>query len=111
MSEDIEVDASPETAAKDAILLVDGSFALRTELRPYWDVGIYLDVDFSVAEERASVRDAAAFGSPEMAKSVTQNRYHGAHRIHKIEAAPEEGASFVIRNTEPSHPEILARRV
>lgn len=95
---DCPIEVESKLATANAILVVDGSFALREELRKYWDVGIYLDVDRAIAEERAAIRDAESFGSADEARRVTRTRYHGAHSIHSELAKPIQTAEFVIRN-------------
>lgn len=107
---DVADRSEAKSATLNSILVVDGSFALRRELCDYWDVRIYLDVDFTIAEKRASIRDAAVFGSSDKARNVTRIRYHGAHKIHMAEAQPKESAHFVVLNSEPLIAEITSRR-
>jgi len=93
-----------QQASRNSILIVDGSFALRKELVEHWDVGIYLSVDFEIAESRASVRDAELFKSAEIAREITKKRYHGAHQLHIEVANPCERAQFIINNNDPQNP-------
>lgn len=97
-------------AENNSILIVDGSFALRHELRDHWDVRIFLSVDFTIAEDRAAQRDAIAFGSADEARRVTKDRYHGAHKIHAVYCRPLEVADLVIQNDDPLNPKILSDR-
>jgi uridine kinase len=110
LAQDAPIEDEPMQISPNSILVVDGSFSLRQELHKYWDVSIYLDVDFLISEDRASNRDAKIFGSEEKARSITRTRYQGAHKIHEIEARLAERANFVIRNDEPTSPQILAQR-
>ena len=66
------------------------------------DVSIYLKVDYNIAEERAAIRDAVAFGSATEAKRITHTRYHGAHKIHLEMAKPMDVATFVVDNNNPA---------
>jgi uridine kinase len=84
---------------------------LGKELRDHWDVRINLDVDFSVVEGWASLRDAENFGSAEKAREATKVRYHGAQKIHIQEARPADSAHFVVQNSEPQQARITARRL
>ena len=43
---DEEVEAPEEESAPDAIVLFDGVFLLRPELRPFWDFSIFVQADF-----------------------------------------------------------------
>jgi uridine kinase len=54
-------------ASPDTVLVVDGSFLQRKELRDHWDEVIYLDVAFDVALARGVARDTAAFGGRDAA--------------------------------------------
>jgi uridine kinase len=50
--------ASTVSIAPDgAILIVDGLFLNRDELRGYWDVSIFLDVPFEITTQRCAQRD------------------------------------------------------
>lgn len=84
LKKDVPLEIAAQKAKSNSILIVDGSFALRNELADCWEVGIYLDVPFPIAENRASLRDAELFGSADIAREVTRKRYHGAHRIMSI---------------------------
>ena len=54
-----------EEADADAILLFDGIFLLRPELRAYWEEAIFLRADFAVTVARARKRDSALLGGVE----------------------------------------------
>lgn len=73
-------------------------------------MGIYLKVDYAVAEERAALRSSSDFGSFNEAKRVTQVRYHGAHKIHSEVARPDEFANFLVCSNDPMNASILAFR-
>ncbi len=109
LQQDQQLEANFEKADSNSILVVDGSFSLRKELRAYWNIGIYLSVDFDIAESRAAERDAALFSSAATARHVTKTRYHGAHRIHNEQAQPLENANYVILNKNPSQPVFAAQ--
>ncbi|MGZ3789004.1 MAG: hypothetical protein ACXVLQ_10795 [Bacteriovorax sp.] len=108
---DVPSNHSFEQASLDTILVVDGSFSLRNELRDQWDVSVYLLVDYEIAEDRASLRDAEVFSSSDVARKITKLRYHGAHKIHTESAKPKEIATFVVSNNDPKNPAILAKNI
>ena len=102
------VDESPlETADWNVVLLFDGVFLLRPELRGYWDFSIFLHADFDVILQRAEKRDAELLGGPEKVRSRYRQRYIPGQRLYLAEAQPEEWASIVIDNNDPENPVIL----
>jgi uridine kinase len=62
-------------APADAVLVCDGVFLLRPELRACWDFSIFVGVDFDVAVQRASVRDVALRGTAEAVQERYRQRY------------------------------------
>ena len=94
---------------KGSIVVVDGSFSLRKELYDFWDMRLYLKVDFSCAEKRAGERDGVFFGSKDLAIETTRNRYHQAHRIHNELEKPWEKADYVVDNNDPCNPYLQKR--
>lgn len=47
----------------NSVLLFDGVFLLRPQLRAFWDYSVYLRADFDVTVARAELRDLYLFGS------------------------------------------------
>jgi uridine kinase len=84
------------TAPDDAVLIVDGIFLNRPELKGIWNYSIWLDVDPEVAAERMVVRD----GPP---RNPT-TRYTGGQELYLEEAKPRETANAIIDNTDFEHP-------
>jgi uridine kinase len=105
---DTPVDAPLETADADAVLLFDGVFLLRPELREYWDYSIFLRVDFAVTLQRALVRDRALFGSEEEIRARYRQRYIPGQQLYRTEARPERWATIVIDHNDPQNPEIVS---
>jgi uridine kinase len=95
-------DASPET-----VLVVDGSFLQRAELRDHWDEVIYLDVAFEVALTRGVARDAAAFGGRDAATEAFTQRYHAAGHRYLAEVDPRRRATIVVDNHDLAHPRLV----
>ncbi|TRO50932.1 uridine kinase [Candidatus Bathyarchaeota archaeon] len=87
----------------DSILIFDGVFALRPELRDYWDYSIYLYVDEDVSLARGVARDP---GDEEAIRHRYNVRYIPGQRIYHQEAEPMKHASIVIDNNDPENPEI-----
>lgn len=80
---------------KDAILVVDGIFLNRPELRGIWNYSIWLDVDREVAEARMLERDG---------RSPNPERYRGGQKLYLEEAKPREAATAIVDNSDFEHP-------
>ena len=88
----------PQRAPDDALVLVEGTFLHRDELRRFWDWSIYLDVPFEEATRRMALRDG---------ERGLMQRYVGAQRIYFATAEPWERASLVVDNADPDDPRIV----
>lgn len=90
-SSDIGADApGPVGAPQHALLLVDGVFLNRPELRGIWNYSIWLDVPRDVALARHAERDGT-----DPADSADA-RLHGAQRLYWREALPRTAATAII---------------
>ncbi len=97
------VEADPLRAPPDALVLVEGVFLHRDELRRFWDFSVFLDVPFLEAARRMAQRDGLD-ADPE---SGLMHRYVGAQRAYFRDAAPWERASLVVDNTDVDNPRII----
>jgi uridine kinase len=102
---DSVVDEPVRQAANGAVLLFDGVFLLRPELRGFWDLSIFLDVSPEETLRRALVRDAELFGDAVRARY--RLRYLPAQRHYRAAAEPAERADVVIDNEDPARPRVL----
>ena len=91
-------------AEMDSILIFNGIFALRPELRDYWDYSIYLYVDEEVSLKRGIARN---LGDEEATRHRYNVRYIPGQRIYHREAEPMKHASIVIDNNDPENTVIL----
>jgi uridine kinase len=96
---DVRADAPIEpkwlTGPDDAILVIDGIFLNRPELRGTWNYSIWLDVEPEVALARLLERDGA-LDHPE--------RYAGGQALYLAEAKPREVADAIVDNNDFEHP-------
>jgi uridine kinase len=92
-------------APSDAVLIVDGVFAMRPEYDDYWDVRIWLHADPVVAVARGIRRDTDLEGYEE-ALRVHTTRYAEAERLYIEAVRPATKATIVIDNTDVEHPRI-----
>lgn len=102
---DTAVDEPVRQAADGAVLLFDGVFLQRPELRGSWDLSIFLDISPAETVRRALVRDASLFG--DAVRERYRQRYLPAQQRYRAEAAPAERADVVIDNEDPARPRVL----
>lgn len=100
----LPADVDEETAAAGLVLLVDGVFLLRPELRDAWDLAIVLDVRPEESLRRAVVRDAAIFGSEAEVRRRYLARYLPAQERYRREARVHERADVLLGNDDPARP-------
>jgi uridine kinase len=92
---DLAVNAPEEEAATGAVLLFDGIFLHRPELRRYWDFSVFLRVDWTRNHRLRGQRVAG------------QERYAAGQALYFEECRPWEGASMVIDNHDLAAPFIV----
>ncbi|HEY1427987.1 MAG TPA: hypothetical protein VGF18_00310 [Candidatus Tumulicola sp.] len=97
---DSAVESTRRTAANDSILIVDGLFLQRDELRNYWDRSIFLDVSFDIAIRRCAKRD----GTNDDYRHPSNRRYVEGETRYLKECRPRDRASIVIDNSDLSRP-------
>ena len=94
-------------ATPDMVLIVDGSFLQRQEIRSSWDVVIYLQVEFDVALQRGVAREAAALDDRDAAREAFLARYHAAGRRYLAEVDPVGRADIVVDNNDLDQPRLV----
>jgi uridine kinase len=99
-------EAPAQEVSPDAVLLFDGVFLLRPELRPFWDFSIFVRADFEVTVARAEARDHLLFCSHEQVRLRYAERYVPGQRLYLAEAQPEPHASVVVDNNDAAHPRL-----
>lgn len=88
------------TGPKDAILIVDGAFLLRPELRGIWHYSILLDVPVAEAYRRLQT----SIGADPRPDAASNARYVGGQKLYAADATPRAHASVVIDNADEAHP-------
>ena len=94
-------------AQANAILLMDGIFLLRPELFSYWDLTIFIDVDFANTNQRGALRDAHLIGSMQKALKRYQQRYVPGQQRYLHEVKPLDKADILIDNNILEQPEFI----
>jgi uridine kinase len=104
---DEPVEQPPERAEPNAILLFDGVFLLRPEVRLHFDFSVFLRVDFSIAVRRAERRDVRLFGSAAEVRHRYEQRYVPGQRLYLTTVRPELWASVLVDNNDPIRPVVV----
>ena len=90
-----------------AVLVVDGVFVLRPELRAAWHLSVYLRVSEEVTVARAVVRDLARYDSAADVEHRYRARYLPGQALYRAEADPERVADVLVDNRDPAAPRVL----
>jgi len=105
LTSDTFLDEPQAPVPEQGVLVVDGVFAQREELRGCWDLVVWLEV----ADEERVRRMAGRDGTPADLAHDDQSRYLDAQRIYRAAADPAGSADLVVDNTDPGAP-VLATR-
>jgi uridine kinase len=93
---DSPVSAPNRVAAPGDILLLDGIFLHRPELRAYWDYSIFLEVAFAVSIPRGAQRGHA---SPDP-RAASNQRYVRGQELYLRTCEPARFATVTINNDD-----------
>lgn len=85
----------PKSAAQKAILICDGIFLHREELKKYWDYSIFLNVSRKESLKRCFARDQS--GSPDP-NAASNTRYVWGQKIYLERCNPSHCANLVVNN-------------
>jgi len=105
---DKPVDTDFELAEAPSVLLFDGIFVHRPELRDYWDYSIFLYVSPDVSVRRCVAR--AGVDVSEDADDAVHRRYVRGQEIYLHSCTPESLATHVIVNEDLESPQIWRHR-
>ncbi len=97
---DERIDANVEVARDGQVLVLDGLFLHRAELRDVWDLSVYLDVPFEVSVARMADRD----GSSPDPDHPSNRRYVEGQRLYLATCRPHLQATMLVDNTGGHHP-------
>ena len=93
----------------DAIVVIDGIFILRPDLRDYWEFTIWLDVSFETMIERAAKRDVAWMPSEAAVRERYLARWIPLHALYE-ETGARACADVIIDNQDLHAPRPVALR-
>lgn len=105
---DSEVVLPVKTATNDSILIMEGIFLFRPKLINYWDIKIFVDVDFKITVKRAVKRVAEReyIGSEQEILDKYKKRYIPGQQLYFEQAQPKEKADIIIDNSDFENPVI-----
>ncbi|MGC5019318.1 uridylate kinase [Micromonospora sp. DT47] len=89
-----------------AVLIFDGVFLLREQLRDQWTLSVYLRVSPRETLRRAKVRDMNLFGSHEEIERRYLGRYLPGQALYRSEVDPEAIAQVVVDNDRADAPTV-----
>jgi uridine kinase len=95
VARDAVIESNWKTAPQDAMLIIDGAFLNRPELRGLWNYSLWLEVPAVAAKARMEELDGPAGLSA---------RYKGAQKLYEKDAKPSAAATATIDNADPEHP-------
>ncbi|MER7332858.1 MULTISPECIES: uridylate kinase [unclassified Micromonospora] len=99
---DYRADAGPPVHVADvperAVLIFDGVFLLRDQLRDHLTLSVYVNVSPQETLRRATVRDVDLFGTHEEIERRYLGRYLPGQALYRSEADPEAVAHVVVDN-------------
>ena len=106
---DREIDVELATAEERAVLLLDGVFLHRPELREQLDYTVFVDAAFEVTISRAMQRARLLPGKNQELRSRYEQRYIPGQKLYLNECRPKEKADAVFDNTDIDHPSVAYR--
>jgi uridine kinase len=89
----------------DAILIIDGIFLHRPELRDAWAASVFCRVTLDTAYARMAERDGASADPADPAN----RRYVEGQRLYIAACDPEAHATYVVDNTDLAAPYLVGR--
>ncbi|WP_298805396.1 hypothetical protein [uncultured Pseudokineococcus sp.] len=96
--------AAQVRAAAGSVLVLDGIFLHRPELRGRWSWSLWLEVDRATSLRRCVTRDGT--GSPDPTDPANR-RYVEGQRMYVRDARPQEAATHVVDNEDLDVPTLL----
>jgi uridine kinase len=94
---------NPMVVPLPAVLVFDGIFLNRPELRDEWDLSVFLDVPFAVSYARMAKRD----GCDPNPEALSNRRYYEGQQLYLRECRPRDEADVVIDYADVDLPLIV----
>ena len=91
------------SAPAGAVLIFDGIFLHRPQLRGFWDMSVYVHVPFAVSVPRGAAR---GYGHPDP-QHPSNRRYVEGQQRYLAQCDPAAVADVVLDNTDLGRPVLL----
>jgi uridine kinase len=101
---DAPVDSPSEVVPDDALVIVDGSFLLRSSLRSLWDLGVLLDMAQRERIRRPGRLDRMIGAGPTGPVGEQGIRQARGYALYLEREDPSGDADIVIDNSDPRRP-------
>lgn len=95
----VEYDVSSES-----IVLLEGVFILKDEIRKYLDYSIFIAISFEEMKRRAIVRDVPALGNKENVMSDYERKYIPTQKMYLESFPPKIFADIILNNEDWNFP-------
>lgn len=107
---DSEAHAPLRRARPDAVLIFEGIFLHRPELKSHWDFSVFVHSDFDATIKRAEVRDLHLFKIPGKVREVYEKRYIPGQQIYLNNESPSSRANVIWNNNDIENPVLMVRK-
>ncbi|MFH1537017.1 MAG: P-loop NTPase fold protein [Patescibacteria group bacterium] len=96
------IECKTKKADKNSVLIFDGVFLCRKEIRNYFDLVIFIDVDFDIALSRVLDRqkDKDSLGEEENIRKYYKQKYFAGQELYFKDVNPKEKADIIIDNND-----------
>jgi uridine kinase len=106
---DFRVESEFQILRPKTVLIFEGIFSLRPDLREYWDLSIFLDVGFDETLKRNISRDQDLnrLNEAEEVERMYKLKYQPGQELYFKDAKPKSFANIVIDNADYLNPQIM----
>ena len=104
---DSEVHTPLQRTVPNAVLVFEGVFLHRPELRDHWDFSVFVHADFDVTIKRVQARDLRVLETPEKVYEIYEQRYIPGQQIYLDTASPSTKADVIWNNNDVENPHLV----
>jgi uridine kinase len=106
LNADQPIEQAARTAAEHDILIVDGTFLQRPELKAHWDATVFVRTSEEKSEARGIDRDSGRLGNKEAMQELYAVRYRPAYALYERMCNPEGNSDAIIDNDDLEQPRL-----